>query len=291
MSNSLRPHGLQHTRLPCPSPTPGPHSNSCPSNQWCHPTILASVGPFSSSLQSFLASGSFPESVLCIRWLKYWSFSFSISPSNDYSFITQYPQPTLLRLFFPGRMIGISNFLSEFFSKSVSIVEVISNFHKHNFSHEAFFFKAYNGSYLLEYRPYWQLLCFAWKVKVLFVQSCPTLCNPMDCSLAGSSAHGILHARILEWIAISLSMGPSQPRDQTQVSWIAGRYFTVWIPRESIPYVLASAFQFQKFVFVDVKIQKTIKHNYCLQNFIIYSTIKIIKEKPQIAKIREYYFT
>ena len=122
-------------------------------------------------------------------------------------------------------------------------------------------------------------------------KSCPTLCDPMDGSPPGSSAHGILHARILEWIAISLSMGPSQPRDQTQVSWIAGRYFTVWIPRESIPYVLASAFQFQKFVFVDVKIQKTIKHNYCLQNFIIYSTIKIIKEKPQIAKIREYYFT
>ena len=59
MSNSSQPHGLQHARLPCPSPTPGACSNSCPSSWWCHPTILSSVIPFSSCLQSFPASGSF----------------------------------------------------------------------------------------------------------------------------------------------------------------------------------------------------------------------------------------
>ena len=59
MSNSLQPHGLQHARLPCPSPTPGVYSNSCPSSQWCHPTISSSVIPFSSHLLSFRASGSF----------------------------------------------------------------------------------------------------------------------------------------------------------------------------------------------------------------------------------------
>ena len=58
-SDSLRPHGLQHTRLPCPSPTPGVYSNSCPLSQWCHPTISSSVVPFSSCLQSFPAPGSF----------------------------------------------------------------------------------------------------------------------------------------------------------------------------------------------------------------------------------------
>ena len=58
--NSLRPHGLQHTRPPCPSPTPGVSSNSCPLSQWCHPTIWSSVVPFSSYLQSFPASASFP---------------------------------------------------------------------------------------------------------------------------------------------------------------------------------------------------------------------------------------
>ena len=59
VSNSLRPHGLQHTKLPCPSPTPRVFSNSCPLSQWCHSTISSSVMPFSSHLQSFPASGSF----------------------------------------------------------------------------------------------------------------------------------------------------------------------------------------------------------------------------------------
>ena len=59
MSNSLWPHGLQHTRLPCPSPFPGVWSNSWPLSQWCHPTISSSVIPFSSCLHSFPASGSF----------------------------------------------------------------------------------------------------------------------------------------------------------------------------------------------------------------------------------------
>ena len=82
MSNSLRPHGLQHARPPCPSSTPGAWSDSCPSSWWCYPTISSSVIPFSSCLQSFPASGSFPMSQ--IRWPKYWSFIFSISPSNEH---------------------------------------------------------------------------------------------------------------------------------------------------------------------------------------------------------------
>ena len=66
LSNSLWPHGLKHTRLPCPSPIPGACSNSCPLSQWCHPTISSSVVLFSSCLQSFPASGSFPVSQFCI---------------------------------------------------------------------------------------------------------------------------------------------------------------------------------------------------------------------------------
>ena len=62
MSDSLRPHELQHTRPPCPSPTPGVYPNSCPLSQWCHPAISSSVVPFSSCPQSFLALGSFPMS-------------------------------------------------------------------------------------------------------------------------------------------------------------------------------------------------------------------------------------
>ena len=59
VSDSLQPHGLQHARPPCPSPTPGVHPNPCPSSRWCHPTISSSVIPFSASPQSFPASGSF----------------------------------------------------------------------------------------------------------------------------------------------------------------------------------------------------------------------------------------
>ena len=85
MSDSLRPHELQHARLPCPSFSAGVCSNSCPLSWWCHPAISSSVIPFSFCLQSFPASGFFcNESALCIRWPKCWSFSFSTSPSKEY---------------------------------------------------------------------------------------------------------------------------------------------------------------------------------------------------------------
>ena len=71
------------------------------------------------------------------------------------------------------------------------------------------------------------------KMDVLVAQSCPTLCNPMNCSPRGSSVYGILQARILEWVAISFSRGSSQPRDPTWVFWIAGGFFTNWATREA----------------------------------------------------------
>ena len=78
------------------------------------------------------------------------------------------------------------------------------------------------------------------KVKVLVTQSCPTMCNLMDCpSPPGSSVHGIPQARILEWVAIYFSRGSSQPRNQTQVSYIAGGVFTTWITRDS-PFTFTS---------------------------------------------------
>ena len=90
LSSSLRPRGLQHANLPCPSSAPRDYSNSCPSSWWtfnhlissnhlilCHPLLLRSIFP---SIRVFSN-----ESVFCIRWPKYWSFSFSISPSNEYS--------------------------------------------------------------------------------------------------------------------------------------------------------------------------------------------------------------
>ena len=83
---TLRPHSLQHARLPCPSPNPGACSNSCPLSRWCHPTILSSVVLFSSRSSIFPSIRVFSnESGLHIRWPKYWSFSFNISLSNEYS--------------------------------------------------------------------------------------------------------------------------------------------------------------------------------------------------------------
>ena len=82
--DSLWPHGLQYARLPCPSPDPRVYSDSCPSSQWCHPThplpSLLLPPPIFPSIKVFSN-----ESVLRIRWTNYWSFSFSISPSNEYS--------------------------------------------------------------------------------------------------------------------------------------------------------------------------------------------------------------
>ena len=68
----------------------------------------------------------------------------------------------------------------------------------------------------------------------LVTQSCPTLCDAVDCRLPDSSVHGILKARVLEWVAISFSRGSSQPRDWTRVSHIVGRHFIVWATREVI---------------------------------------------------------
>ena len=82
MSNSLWPHGLQHTRLPCPSPTPGVCPNSCPLSRWCHPTISSSVTPFSSYPQPFPASGSFPMSWLFSSGGQSIGASASVLPMN-----------------------------------------------------------------------------------------------------------------------------------------------------------------------------------------------------------------
>ena len=103
MSDSLRSHESQHARPPYPSPTPGVHPNSCPLCWWCHPTISSSASPFSSRPQSFPASGSFSnELVLCIRWPKHWSFSFSVSPSNEYSGLISFRLTSLISLLSKG---------------------------------------------------------------------------------------------------------------------------------------------------------------------------------------------
>ena len=131
---TLRPHGLQHARLPCPSPTPEIHSNSCPSSRWCHPTILCcpllllpSIFP---SIRVFSS-----ESVLCIRWPKYWNFSFNISSSNEYSGLISFRMDWLDLLAVQGTL----NSLLQHHSSKASILR-----------HSAFFIIAHTCTWLLK---------------------------------------------------------------------------------------------------------------------------------------------
>ena len=78
-------------------------------------------------------------------------------------------------------------------------------------------------------------LLYHYSLRVLVAQSCPTLCSLMDSSLLGSSVHGIFQARILEWVAIAFSRGSSWPKNRTQVSCIADRFFIVWTTKEAHP--------------------------------------------------------
>ena len=105
VSNSWWPHGLQHASFPCPSPTPGACSNSCPLSQWCHPTISSSVIPFYFCLQSFPASGSFQMSHFFASGGQ--SFSFSISPSNEYSGLISFRMDWLDLLAVHGTFKGL----------------------------------------------------------------------------------------------------------------------------------------------------------------------------------------
>ena len=137
MSDSLWPHGLQHTRLPCPSPTPRVYSNSCPLSHWCHPTISSSVACFSCP-QSFPASGSFPMS---------WLFTSS------------------------GQSIGAS-------APSLPMNIQYSGFI--SFRIDCFDLLAVQGT----------LKSLLYSVQFSSVaQSCPTLCDPMNCSTPGLSVH------------------------------------------------------------------------------------------------------
>ena len=108
-SDSLQPHGLQHTRLPCPSQTPGAYSNSCLSHWWCHPAISSSVVPFSSHLQSFPASGSFPISCF------FASGGQSIGVSASASVL-----PMNIQDWFPLGLTGLISFQSKEFSRVFS---------------------------------------------------------------------------------------------------------------------------------------------------------------------------
>ena len=208
MSNSLWPHRLQHTRPPCPSPTPGVYPNSRLLSRWCHPTISSSVIPFSSCLQSFPASGSFQMSQF------FTSGGQSIGVSASTSVL-----PMNIRYQFPLGWTGWISLQSKGFSRIFSNTTVqkpsvlqCSAFFIVQLSHPYMLLlllshfshvqlcatpktAAHQASPSLGFsrQEHWSGLPFPSPMGESEVaQSCPTLWDPMDCSLPGSSVHGIL---------------------------------------------------------------------------------------------------
>ena len=131
MSDSLRPHESQHARPPCPSPTPGVYSNSCPLSQWCpsshlilcHPPLL--LPPISPNIGVFSN-----ESTLCMRWPKYWSFSFNISPSNEHQGLISFRMDWLDLLAVQGTLKSLLQYHSSkasIFQRSAFFMVQLSN--------------------------------------------------------------------------------------------------------------------------------------------------------------------
>ena len=155
MSNSLRAHGLQHTRLCCPSPTPGACSNSYPLSHWCHPTTLSSVAPFSSWLQSFPASESFQMSQF------FTSGGQSIGTSASATVL-----PINIQDWFP---LGLTSLIS-LQSKGLSRVFCNTTVQKHQFfsTQPSLWSTSHIHTWLLEKQQFWldgsllanQYLCF-----------------------------------------------------------------------------------------------------------------------------------
>ncbi|XDA69818.1 hypothetical protein R6Z07M_000183 [Ovis aries] len=204
VSDSLRPHESQHARPPCPSPTLGVHSNSTsiesvmPSSHiiLCHPLLL--LPPIPPSIRVFSN-----ESTLHMRWPKYWSFSFSIIPSKEIPGLISFRMDWLDLLAVQGTLKSLLQYHSSkasILQRSALFTVQLSHPYMTTGKTIALIRRAFVGkvmSLLLN------MLSAAAAAKS--IQSCPTLCDPIDGSSPGSAVPGILQARTLEGVAISFS--------------------------------------------------------------------------------------
>ena len=132
VSDSLWSHELQHTRPPCPSPTPRVYSNSCPLSRWCHPAISSSVFPLLLLPSIFPSTRVFSnESTLGMRWPKDWSFSFSINPSNEHPGLISFRMDWLDLLAVQGTLQSLLQYHSSKASSFQCSAFFISNSHIH----------------------------------------------------------------------------------------------------------------------------------------------------------------
>ena len=116
----------------------------------------------------------------------------------------------------------------------ISMLHVTNRVREFVFEIHLYHFYLYALGYIFKFLYCLVCVCVCVCVCMLVDQSCPTLCNSMGCSPPGSSVHAVLQARILEWVVIPFSRGSSWPRDQTWISWIAGRFFTIWATLEAL---------------------------------------------------------
>ena len=215
VAQSLRPHGLQHTRLLCPSPSPRACSTSCPLSQWYYPTILSSVVPFLLLPSVFPSTRVFSnELALCIKWPKHWSWS--ISPSNEYSGLISFRVDSF-------DLLAVQKILKSLLQHHSSKASILQ--------HSALFKVQLSHPYMTTGKTIaLTIWTFVGKIMSLLfntlsrfvtaflprkahdaaaaaklLQSCLTLCDPIDGSPPGSPVPGILQARTLEWAAISFS--------------------------------------------------------------------------------------
>ena len=212
MSDSVRPHRRQPTRLPRPWDSPGKNTGV-----GCH--FL---------LQCMKVKSESEVAQSCLTLATPWTAAYQAPPSMGFSrqeYWSGVPLPS------PGNI-----FRTIQYDRLHYWPQFFTHFCIHNFWHVTLgFFPLTLGSAMWLTLANW--LRQIWsvsvqKVKVLVAYSCLTLCNPMD--PPGSSAHGILQTRILEWVAFLFSRESSWPRDRTWVSCTAGRFFTVWAPRKPI---------------------------------------------------------
>ena len=178
MSNSLWPHGLQHARLPCPSPTPRAGSNSCPLSWWCHPTISSSVLPFSSRLQSFPASESFLVSQFFRSGGQSIGASASVLP-NEYSGLISFRMDWLDLLAVQGTLRNLLWHNSSKASTLWSLAFLIVQFsHPYMTTGKTIALTRQIFEFLESYSKFLLVICFIYGSVYAFMLHCP-FCEPI----------------------------------------------------------------------------------------------------------------
>ena len=202
VSDSLWPPWITHDRFP--STISQSLLIFMSTEEWSFLTILSSVAPFSFCLQSFPASGSFPMSLFFTSDDQSIVASITILPMN----------------------IQLISYRTDWFHH-LGVQRTLKNFLQHHSSKASIL---WCSAFIMVQLSY--LYTTTEKPCMLVIQLCPTPGDPMDCSPPGSPIPGIFKVRIMEWVAISFSRRPFQPKDQTQVSCTAGIFFTHWATRE-----------------------------------------------------------